>query len=93
MDGEEAAVELSSGEPLAFSDLIGAPVRDQSGRPLGRVLEIRAHWERDGSIVFDELLCGRRALWRRLRGPAPDARGIAWANVAELRSGGIVVHR
>ena len=82
-----------SGESLAFSELIGSRVRDQSGRALGRVLEARGHWERDGTIVVDELMVGRRALWQRLRGPAPDAHGIPWASVAELRSGEIVVHR
>lgn len=83
MDGEEAAVELSEG-PRAFSDLIGCPVRDQSGRALGRVVEVRAHWERDGSIVLDELMIGGRALWRRLRGPNPNAHGIPWTNVIEI---------
>lgn len=84
-------MELSD-ELLAFSDLAGARVRDASGHVLGRVFEARAHWERDGSIVVDELLVGRRSLWRRLRGPGPDAHGIPWASVGELRAGEIVVH-
>jgi sporulation protein YlmC with PRC-barrel domain len=82
-----------SGRPQAFSSLIGAPVHDHGGRALGRVFEVRAHWERDGTIVFDELLIGRRGLWRRLRGPAADARGIPWEAVAELGPERIVVRR
>ena len=66
-------MELSR-EPAPFSDLVGRPVCDQGGRALGRVFEARAHWERDGSIVIDELLVGRRGLWRRLRGPGEDDR-------------------
>jgi hypothetical protein len=92
MDGEEAAVELSE-EPRAFSSLVGCPVHDQGGRALGRVFEVCAHWERDGSVVFDELLVGRRGLWRRLRGPGRGTgpSGIPWANVVEANDAGVVV--
>jgi sporulation protein YlmC with PRC-barrel domain len=83
-------VELS-GRPQAFSSLIGTPVHDQSGRSLGRVFEVRAHWERDGTIVFEQLLVGRRGLWRRLRGPDADAGGIPWEAVTELGAERIVV--
>jgi sporulation protein YlmC with PRC-barrel domain len=83
-------VELN-GEPGAFSELIGTPVRDQGGRRLGRVFEVRAHWERDGAIVVDELMIGKRALWQRLRGPADEARGIPWENVAGVSREGITV--
>ncbi len=71
-------------EPFAFSELIGRRVYDQSPRLLGRVFEVRAHWEADGSIVLDELLVGRRALLRRLRGPAQQCRGIPWEAVVEV---------
>lgn len=77
-------------EELAFSELIGARVREGSGRSLGRVFEVRGRWRGDGSILVEELLVGRRALWRRLRGPKPDARGIPWQNVIERRRGEIV---
>jgi sporulation protein YlmC with PRC-barrel domain len=83
-------VELSR-EPASFSDLVGRPVCDQRGRDLGRVFEARAHWERDGSIVLDELLVGRHGLWRRLRGPAGADRGIPWEAVVELGDEHIVV--
>jgi sporulation protein YlmC with PRC-barrel domain len=83
-------VELSR-EPAPFSDLVGRPVRDQGGRDLGRVFEARAHWERDGSIVIDELLVGRRGLWRRLRGPGEDDRGIPWEAVVDLGDEHVVV--
>jgi sporulation protein YlmC with PRC-barrel domain len=85
-------VELTA-EPQAFSDLVGLPVSDQAGRSLGRVFEARAHWDRDGSLVLDELMIGRRALLRRLRGPRPDARGIPWESVVEIGRDRIVVHR
>lgn len=80
-----------NGRPTAFSGLSGSRVRDQSGRTLGRVYEVRAHWQRDGSIVVDELLVGRRALWRRLRGPSAEAHGIPWQSVTEVGDGEIVV--
>lgn len=83
-------MELSRG-PAAFSDLVGRPVRDQGGRDLGRVYEARAHRERDGSIVLDELLVGRRGLWCRLRGPGEDDRGIPWEAVVELSDEHVVV--
>jgi hypothetical protein len=82
-------VELSPW-PAAFSDLVGRPVRDQGGRALGRVFEARAHWERDGSLVLDELLVGRSGLWRRLRGRGDD-RGIPWEAVVELGGEQVVV--
>ena len=77
--------------PKAFSELIGRRVTDLSGRSLGHVFEVSAHWERDGSIVFDELLLGRRALLRRLRGPAQQSRGIPWEAVVEVGPEQIVV--
>jgi hypothetical protein len=82
-----------SGEPWAFSDLIGTPVRDQGGRSLGQVFEVRGHRDRDGTLVLDELMVGRGALWQRLRGPRPDARGIPWADVVEIGADRVVVHR
>jgi sporulation protein YlmC with PRC-barrel domain len=85
-------VELSR-DPFALSDLIGREVRDQSGSRLGRVWEVRAHWERDGTIVFDELLVGRGALLKRLRGPGPDAHGFPWQAVTEVTDDSIVVSR
>jgi sporulation protein YlmC with PRC-barrel domain len=83
-------VELSE-EPFALSALIGRAVRDQDGRGFGRVYEVRAHWEADGTVVLDELLVGRRALLRRLRGPGPAARGIPWQAVTEMSEDRIVV--
>jgi sporulation protein YlmC with PRC-barrel domain len=82
-------VELE--RPRAFSELIGRRVTNLSGRSLGRVFEVSAHWERDGSIVFDELLLGRRALLRRLRGPAQPCRGIPWEAVVEVGPEQVVV--
>jgi len=83
-------MELSEA-PQAFSSLVGRRVEDRSGRSLGRVFEARAHWERDGGIVIDELLVGRRNLWRRLRGPHADVHGIPWESLIELGPDRIVV--
>jgi sporulation protein YlmC with PRC-barrel domain len=82
-------VELT-GEPFALSDLIGKPVCDSSGRRLGRAFEVRAHWE-DGRIAIDEILVGRGALLKRLRGPEGRAAGVRWENVVEVGER-IVVH-
>ena len=84
-------MELSP-EPRAFSDLIGSRVSDRSGRSIGRVFEVRAHWEGDRSILVDELIVGRGGLMRRLRGPGVDKRGIPWAAVAGVEPGRIVIH-
>jgi sporulation protein YlmC with PRC-barrel domain len=82
-------VELSGGS-WAISELVGRPVRDQSGRLLGRVFEVRAHWQ-GSDVVLNELMVGRRALWQRLRGPGANARGIPWANVMDVEDEHIVV--
>jgi sporulation protein YlmC with PRC-barrel domain len=83
-------VELE--RPWAFSELIGRRAVDSSGHSLGRVFEARAHWERD-TLVIDELLLGRRALLRRLRGPAQKCRGIPWEAVVEVGSDRIEIRR
>ncbi len=76
--------------PHALSELIGRRVVDSSGRSLGHVFEARARWEND-FLVLDELLLGRRALLRRLRGPAQECRGIPWEAVVEVGPDRIVV--
>jgi sporulation protein YlmC with PRC-barrel domain len=76
-------VELSE-EPFALSDLIGRAVCDSSGRRLGRAFELRAHWEDGDRIVIDDVLVGRGALLKRLRGPSANARGVRWESVIEV---------
>jgi sporulation protein YlmC with PRC-barrel domain len=76
-------VELSE-TPFALSELIGKPVCDGSGQWLGRVFEVRAHWEGGDRVVVDEILLGRGSLLKRLRGPDAKARGIRWESVAEV---------
>jgi hypothetical protein len=83
-------VELSA-QAFAFSELIGIPVEDSSGRRLGRVWEARARWGPDGTITIEELLVGRGAVLKRLRGPGPDAKGISWESVAQIDARRIVV--
>jgi hypothetical protein len=82
-------MELS--RPRAFSELVGRRVEDAGGRTLGHVFEVRAGWDGDGNLILDELLVGRGALWRRLRGPGQGARGIPWQTITELSAERIVV--
>lgn len=77
-------------ERQALSDLIGRPVCDQSGRRLGRVVELRGRWE-GGDVVVEELLIGAKGMLKRLRGPGPDARGIPCEAVLEAGPERIVV--
>jgi sporulation protein YlmC with PRC-barrel domain len=75
-----------------MSELLGRRVVDQSGRKLGRVYEAKGHWERDGTIVIDELILDRGGLRRRLRGPGgPEEQSYPWEAVAELTPNAIVV--
>lgn len=81
-------------DPGALSELMGRKVVDQSGRPLGRVYEAKAHWERDGTVVIDELILGRGGLRRRLRGPGgPEEQAFPWEAVVELTDDAVVVRR
>jgi len=85
-------VELS--DPGALSELLGRKVLDQSGRKLGRVYEAKGHWERDGTVVIDELILSRGGLRRRLRGPGgPEEQAIPWEQVVELPDETVVVRR
>jgi hypothetical protein len=85
-------VELNDA-PIGVAHLLGARVYDQRGRKLGRVHELRGHHVGDGSIVIDELLLGKGALLKRLRGPGPDAGGIPVETVIEQSAEKIVVRR
>jgi hypothetical protein len=84
-------MELGEGAG-AFSELLGTRVRDQNGRSLGIVYEAQAVW-RDGAPQIEKLLVGRRAIWRRLRGPGGSTQGISWAAITAFDSDGLVVHR
>lgn len=85
-------MELS--EPGALSELLGRKVVDQSGRRVGRVYEARGHWERDGTVVIDELVLGRSGMRRRLRGPGgPDRHSVRWESVIDLSDEHVVVRR
>jgi len=85
-------VELS--RPLALSELLGRKVIDQSGRRLGRVYEAKGHWERDGTVVIDELILDRGGLRRRLRGPGgPEEQTIPWEAVVELPDETVIVRQ
>jgi sporulation protein YlmC with PRC-barrel domain len=85
-------VELS--EPRGLSELLGRKVVDQSGRRLGRVYELKGRWERDGTIVIEELILDRGGLRRRLRGPGgPEEQAIPWEAVVEMPDETVVVRR
>jgi hypothetical protein len=85
-------VELNDA-PTGVAHLLGVRVYDQNGKKLGRVHELRGHHEDDGSVVLDELLLGRGALLKRLRGPGPDAGGVPVEAVIEQSAERIVVRR
>ena len=79
-------------DPTALSELMGRKVVDQSGRRLGRVYETKGHWERDGTVVIDELILDRGGLRRRLRGPGgPEEQAFPWEAVVEMTGDTIVV--
>jgi sporulation protein YlmC with PRC-barrel domain len=79
-------------ELKALSELMGRRVVDQAGRRLGRVYEAKAHWERDGSVVINELILDRGGLRRRLRGPGgPEEQSFPWEAVVELTAEAVVV--
>ena len=79
-------------ELKSLSELLGRKVLDQSGRKLGRVYEAKGHWERDGTIVIDELILDRGGLRRRLRGPGgPEEQSYPWEAVVELTGEAIIV--
>lgn len=81
-------------DPGALSELLGRKVVDQSGRRVGRVYEARGHWERDGTVVIDELILSRSGLRRRLRGPGgPEAQSVPWESVIDLHDEHVVVRR
>jgi sporulation protein YlmC with PRC-barrel domain len=81
-------------ELRSLSELLGRRVVDQSGRRLGRVYEAKAHWERDGTVVVDELILDRGGLRRRLRGPGgPEEQAFSWEAVVELTADAVVVRR
>jgi sporulation protein YlmC with PRC-barrel domain len=69
-------------------------VVDQSGRRVGRVYEAKGHWERDGTVVIDELILSSGGLRRRLRGPGgPEKHSVPWESVVDLRDEQVVVRR
>ena len=81
-------------ELKSMSELLGRKVLDQSGRKLGRVYEAKGHWERDGTVVIDELILDRGGLRRRLRGPGgPEEQSYPWEAVVELTGEAIVIRR
>lgn len=82
-------MELSRDE-LNLSALIGVPVRDPTGRRIGRVYEVRARWQGE-EVVVDEVLVGKAGLLRRLRGSGEESRGYAWGEIVELSADGITV--
>lgn len=77
--------------PAALSSLIGLPVRDADGKSLGRVFELRAHRDREGFLVIDRILTGRRGLWKRLRGPGGRESGFPWESVIAIDDDGLTV--
>jgi sporulation protein YlmC with PRC-barrel domain len=63
---------------IRVSELVGKPVRTESGEKLGRVHEIRV----DGNRV-DALICGSRGFLQRM-GPARAGRRVKWQRVRRV---------
>jgi sporulation protein YlmC with PRC-barrel domain len=81
-------------DPGALSELLGRKVVDQDGRPVGRVYEAKGRWQRDGSVVIEELILSRGGLRRRLRGPGgPERQSVPWESVVDLRDEQVTVRR
>jgi hypothetical protein len=74
---------------IRLDDLVGTKVRDASGRPVGRIFEIRAE-EQGGDLVIVEYHLGPHALAERLGlsilkliglSDTPDRRKVAWTDL------------
>jgi sporulation protein YlmC with PRC-barrel domain len=85
---------------VRLSDLLGAMVITESGKPLGRVIDARAE-EREEGVEVTELLVGRQAFLERLFGGRrgygvgrvwPHA-AVPWEAVVALEPGKQVVVR
>lgn len=80
--------------PGALSELLGRKVVDQSGRRLGRVYEAKGRWERDGTVVIEELILSSGGMRRRLRGPGGgETHSVPWEAVIDLPDEQVVVRR
>jgi sporulation protein YlmC with PRC-barrel domain len=71
---------------MKLTELMGKPVRDSSGRLLGRVHEIHAV---DGEVV--ELVYGAAGLFERLTGTTQPTT-IPWSQVDRLDPSAITLH-
>jgi sporulation protein YlmC with PRC-barrel domain len=71
---------------MKLTELMGKPVRDSSGRSLGRVHEIHAV---DGEVV--ELVYGAAGLFERLTG-ATQPTTVGWSQVDRLDHSAITLH-
>jgi len=69
---------------ICLSELIGRPVRTGSGKPLGRVHEVRA---KDGRV--DTLICGTGGFLQRM-GFARAGRRVKWQRVRRVAPRGII---
>jgi sporulation protein YlmC with PRC-barrel domain len=85
---------------VRLSDLLGATVITESGKPLGHVVDARGE-EREDDVEVTELLVGRRAFLERLLGGrrgygvgrvGPHA-AVPWEAVVALEPGRHVVVR
>jgi sporulation protein YlmC with PRC-barrel domain len=80
-----------------LSELLGAHVRTQSGRRLGRVRDVRAEL-RPQTLAITGLVVGSFGLFERLGLGAPESRGrtmsvdvVPWRTVIRADSRGVLV--
>jgi sporulation protein YlmC with PRC-barrel domain len=72
------------GDPMLLSELIGKQLRDEDGRALGRVVEVRT---KDSRV--EALICGRWGLLQRLANFRTGSR-VAWSQVRRIEGDTII---
>jgi sporulation protein YlmC with PRC-barrel domain len=72
---------------MLLSELIGKQLRDEDGRPLGRVVEVRIKESR-----VEALICGRWGLLQRLANFRTGSR-VSWSQVQRIEGDTIICAR
>ena len=77
---------------MRLNEIAGSEVVDESGRHLGRLVDLRCHGE-DGPapLVVDELVFGEAGWLERLGLRAVHERSCPWSAVRSFKAGRIVI--
>jgi sporulation protein YlmC with PRC-barrel domain len=77
---------------MFLSELLGSPVVSQSGRPVGRLLDIRIDQERaSGIVVANHGLVRRLLHGRDASGRVAPLKALPWKDIVTLQPGSVVV--